>query len=106
KDELAANRCVAVSVPVYPVCWLPDEIRSTGEITMPPEGELTNEGHAVCLVGYEDLAGEPELGGGRFLLRNSWDSLWGVNCEFGTGYGTIPYAYISTYGMEAYSIES
>lgn len=105
KDELAANRCVAVSVVVYDYCWFPDEIRNSGDVTMPFPGDTSNEGHAVCLVGYEDLPGEPELGGGRFILRNSWDKLWGVNCEFGSGYGTLPYAYLTTYGMEAYSIQ-
>jgi hypothetical protein len=105
KDELARNRCVAVSVIVFEENWMTREIRSTGSVTMPTPGEVSNQGHAVCLVGYQDLAGEPELGGGQFILRNSWDSYWGVNCDFGTGYGTIPYGYLTTYGMEAYSIE-
>jgi C1A family cysteine protease len=105
KDELAAGRCVAISVVVYDYCWTTPEIRNSGNITMPFPDDISNEGHAICLVGYEDLEGEPELGGGRFILRNSWDSYWGVNCEFGTGYGTMPYAYLTTYGMEAYSIQ-
>lgn len=105
KDELARNRCVAVSVDVFEECWTTRDIRSTGSVTMPAPGGVSNEGHAVCLVGYQDLDGEPELGGGQFILRNSWDSYWGVNCDFGTGYGTIPYGYLTTYGMEAYSIE-
>ncbi len=106
KDELARRRCVAVSVVVYDYCWTTnDEVRSSGNVTMPFPGDVSNEGHAICLVGYEDLPGEPELGGGRFLLRNSWDSYWGVNCEFGSGYGTLPYTYLTTYGMEAFSID-
>ena len=103
KDALAAGYCVAVSVAVFDESWLTDEIRSTGNVVMPTPGEVSNEGHAVCLVGYEDLDGEPELGGGRFIVRNSWDSYWGVNCEFGVGYGTMPYSYLTTYGTEAYS---
>jgi C1A family cysteine protease len=105
KDELAADRPVAVSLVVYDYCWFADEIRSSGDVTMPFPGDTSNEGHAICIVGYEDLPGEPELGGGRFLFRNSWNSLWGVNCQYGTGYGTLPYAYLTTYGMEAYSID-
>jgi hypothetical protein len=105
KDALAAGYCVAVSVAVFDESWLTDEIRSTGNVVMPTPGEVSNEGHAVCLVGYEDLDGEPELGGGRFIVRNSWDSYWGVNCEFGVGYGTMPYSYLTTYGTEAYSIQ-
>lgn len=103
KDELASDRCVAVSVAVYDDCWMTEDIRNTGNVTMPFPGELTNAGHAVCLVGYEDLEEEPELGGGRFIVRNSWDSYWGVTCDFGTGYGTLPYAYVTTY-CQAYSI--
>jgi len=105
KDELAANRPVAVSVVVYDYCWFSEEIRSSGDVTMPFPGDTSNEGHAICIVGYEDLNGEPELGGGRFIIRNSWDGLWGVNCQFGAGYGTLPYAYLTTYGTEAYSID-
>ena len=104
KDELAQGRCVAVSVAVYDYCWMTDQIRSTGNVTMPFPGDVTSEGHAICLVGYEDLDGEPDLGGGHFILRNSWNGYWGVNCEFGIGYGTLPYAYLTTYGSEAYSI--
>ncbi|MBZ5524487.1 MAG: C1 family peptidase [Acidobacteriia bacterium] len=105
KDELAANRPVPVSVVVYEDCWFPDEIRNSGDVTMPFPGDKSNAGHAICIVGYEDLPGEPELGGGRFIIRNSWDGLWGVNCQFGSGYGTLPYAYLTTYGTEAYSID-
>jgi hypothetical protein len=105
KDALAADQCVAVSLVVFEEDWMTEVIRSTGAVTMPAPGGSSKDGHAVCLVGYEDLDGEPEMGGGRFILRNSWDSNWGVNCEFGTGYGTIPYGYLTTYGMEAYVIE-
>jgi len=105
KTELAQGRPVAITVPVFDYCWFNSETRSSGDITLPIPGDITNEGHAVCLVGYEDLLGEEELGGGRFLVRNSWDALWGVNNPLGAGYGTIPYSYITTYGDEAYSIE-
>jgi hypothetical protein len=104
KDALASNLPVPVSLVVYDYCWFPDEVRSSGDVTMPFPGDVSNQGHAVCIVGYEDLPDEPELGGGRFIIRNSWDGLWGINCQFGTGYGTIPYAYLTTYCMEAYSI--
>lgn len=104
KDELASNRRVAVSLAVFDDSWTTEDIRNMGNVTMPFPDEVSNAGHAVCLVGYEDLGEEPQLGGGRFILRNSWDRYWGVNCDFGTGYGTIPYAYVTTYCQEAYSV--
>lgn len=59
----------------------------------------------MCLVGYEDLAQEEELGGGKFILRNSWGTTtWAYQSAYSPGYGTIPYAYIARYGQEAYSI--
>jgi hypothetical protein len=105
KQELALKRCVAVNVAYFDESWATTDARSTGNVTLPVPGGETQDGHAVCLVGYEDLPGNPELGGGRFILRNSWNGTWGVNCPYGTGYGTLPYAYLVTYGAEAYSIE-
>lgn len=105
KGELARGRCVAIAVPFYESVWLADEIRRSGDIGLPVPGDAANGGHAVCLVGYEDLLDEPEIGGGRFIVRNSWNAQWGMECLFGVGYGTIPYAYITTYGREAYSIQ-
>jgi hypothetical protein len=104
KDELGEARYVAVSVAAFDYCWTTPATRSSGNVIMPFPGDVTRAGHAVCLVDYEDLEGEPELGGGRFILRNSWNGYWGVNSPYSTGYGTIPYAYLTTYGKEAYSI--
>jgi len=56
-------------------------------------------------VGYEDIPTEPDLGGGKFYLQNSWDGEWATEPVLGTvGFGTIPYSYIAQYGEEAYSI--
>jgi hypothetical protein len=105
KHELQRGRCVAFSVPVFN-SWLRNvEVTRTGEIVLPiPEEERTG-GHAMCIVGYEDLPSEGEWGGGKFLVRNSWDSYWATESEYGQGYGTIPYAYIARFGTEAYSVE-
>lgn len=103
KNELANGRCVAFSVPVFN-SWLRSSwVAYSGDITMPIPGELRVGGHAMCMVGYVDLP-NPGLGGGRFILRNSWGTDWGINSSFGAGYGTIPYAYIARMGAEAYSI--
>lgn len=83
-----------------------DEVTRTGEILNPIPGEQEVGGHAMCFVGYEDIPGEPDLGGGKFYLRNSWDSYWATHPVLATpGYGTIPYSYIARFGAEAYSID-
>lgn len=103
KNELAAGRCVAFSVPVFN-SWLGSQwVAYNGDITMPVPGEVRVGGHAMCLVGYIDMP-NPGLGGGRFILRNSWGATWGINSPHGAGYGTIPYAYLARMGAEAYTI--
>jgi len=105
KHELQRQRCVAFSVPVFD-SWLNNtEVRRTGEIVLPFPGEGSDGGHAMCIVGYQDEPGEIHVGGGRFLLRNSWNTYWATESQYGAGYGTIPYAYIARYGAEAYSID-
>lgn len=104
KNELAGGRCVAFSIPVFNSWFGSRWVAYSGDITMPIPNEIRVGGHAMCLVGYMDLP-NPGLGGGRFILRNSWGGFWGVNNQFGVpGYGTIPYAYIARMGSEAYSV--
>ncbi|WP_141213294.1 C1 family peptidase [Janthinobacterium sp. PC23-8] len=104
KGELAANRCVAFSIPVFN-SWLRNPwVANKGDIPMPIPTEIRVGGHAMCLVGYIDMPNQPELGGGRFILRNSWGATWGINSPYGSGYGTIPYAYLAKLGAEAYSL--
>jgi C1A family cysteine protease len=75
----------------------------TGDIVLPTPGDSVEGGHSMCLVGYVEEPGAPGWGGGRFLVRNSWDR-WGIKCRYGKGYGTIPFSYILRYSEEAYSI--
>ncbi|MBB5055473.1 hypothetical protein HDF16_000142 [Granulicella aggregans] len=105
KAELDQGRCVAVAVAYFRDSWETDEIRNSGRVTLPFPGTVTHEGHAVCLVGYQDLPDDAPNGYGRFLLRNSWNGYWAVAGEFGVGYGSMPYSYLTTYGHEAYSLE-
>ncbi len=105
KNELARRRCVAFDVPVFNSWYQNPEVTRTAHIALPIHGESAVGGHAMCLVGYEDMPGEEDLGGGRFYLRNSWGNAWATQSSLSVaGYGTIPYAYIARYGQEAYSI--
>ncbi|MBZ5627386.1 MAG: C1 family peptidase [Acidobacteriia bacterium] len=104
KSELEQGRCVSFSVPVYNSWYRNDWVAYTGNITMPVPNEVRVGGHAMCLVGYVDLPDQPGFGGGSFLLRNSWGDQWAIEGAYGVGYGTIPYAYIARYCMEAYSM--
>jgi hypothetical protein len=104
KTALASKQWVAFSIPVYNSWYLSSQVRLTGDITNPIPGEMRLGGHAMCIVGCIDLPDRPELGGGRFVLRNSWGPLWGGQSPYGAGYGTIPYIYIQRFGMEAYTL--
>jgi C1A family cysteine protease len=105
KSELAQGRCVAFSIPVFDSWYQNDEVTRSGEIINPIPNEEDVGGHAMCFIGYEDLPSEDDLGGGRFYLRNSWDSMWATQSVLGSpGYGTIPYSYIQRFGTEAFSV--
>lgn len=60
-----------------------DQVAQTGVVPMPAQGEKVLGGHAVAAVGYDDKTQ-------RFIARNSWGPIWGMN-----GYFTIPYAYLT-----------
>jgi len=103
KQKLADGKPVAFAVPVYPY-WLTNPVRTTGDVRMPLPGEdwpdKKTRGHAMCLVGYVDDPMVP--GGGYFVLRNSWGTIWASKGEI-PGYGRLPYAYMSEYGTAAYT---
>jgi hypothetical protein len=104
KHELEQGRVVAFSIPAYRSWYLNTWVRYTGDILVPLPGENRIGGHSMCLVGYVDMPNKEELGGGRFIVRNSWGEDWGRRCPYGKGYGTIPYSYIDRQCLEAYSI--
>jgi C1A family cysteine protease len=106
KHELANGHCVAFSIPVFNSWYGNPVVESTGDIINPVPGEAVIGGHAMTMIGYQDSVDpneDPGLGGGHFLIRNSWAN-WGNTSSHGTGYGTIPYAYIARFGKEAYSL--
>jgi len=104
KAALSGGHWVPFSIPVFNSWYLNSQVRLTGDISNPLPGEVRAGGHAMAIVGCLDLPDRPDLGGGRFILRNSWGSTWGQTCRYGAGYGTIPYIYIQRFGMEAYTL--
>jgi C1A family cysteine protease len=105
KAALAEGLCVAFTIPVFNSWYENTEVERTGELVNPIPGEQNVGGHAMCLVGYEDLPDQTALGGGRFYLRNSWGTTWAYQSAIGAaGYGTIPYSYIAGNCEEAYAI--
>lgn len=99
KTALATGSVIAFSIPVYNSWYQSSETARTGRITMRVGSEAVAGGHAMCLIGYQDDPQSP--GGGYFILRNSWFGNWGTQCPFGSGNGTIPYAYIENECWEA-----
>lgn len=67
---------------------------STGNLSLPKQGEKLIGGHAVCLVGYDDERVNPDKSVGAFLVRNSWGTGWGLN-----GYFWMPYNYVGNTKM-------
>jgi hypothetical protein len=102
--ELLGGHTVAFSIPVFNSWYRSPAVAYSGNLTMPIPGEVRVGGHAMCIVGCIDQPDQPQIGGGRFILRNSWGSRWGINSPHGIGYGTIPYAYVARFGVEAYSV--
>ena len=102
KAALATRRPVGFSIPVYTSWYRSAEVQRSGRLTMPLPNDTQEGGHAICAVGYQDLATAP--GGGYFLIRNSWGTGWAYQSPYGPGYGVIPYAYIAGYNWEAYTL--
>jgi hypothetical protein len=96
---------VAIGIPVYASWYESGVVRKYGNITVPLPGEVPDPiGHAITLVGYEDNA--DYAGGGYFIVRNSWGKNWATSGVFGSGYGTIPYRYISDFNWDAWHVAS
>ena len=58
------------------------DVAKTGNMPMPKEGEKILGGHAVALVGFDDIRNV-------FIVRNSWGDNWGDK-----GYFYMPYDFI------------
>jgi hypothetical protein len=110
RTEIDNERAVTFWVPVFKSWSANQWSLFLGEITMPIPGETAQDAHAMCIVGYMDQPEFPEIGGGRFIVRNSWGTNWGLlnmwsdRVVLPNGYGTIPYAYITKFGQEAFIV--
>jgi hypothetical protein len=101
KTHLSRQRPVTLSIPVYNSWYQSAETSRSGRITMRIGQEPPVGGHAVLLVGYQDIATSP--GGGYFIVRNSWGTRWANQSPYGQGYGAIPYQYITNEASEAFT---
>jgi C1A family cysteine protease len=101
RQQIDEERPVVLSVKTFPA-WDYPTTQDTGEIPLPIPGQVCDGGHAVCVVGYELGATWP--GGGAFIFRNSWGAKWAKpQGRLGGGYGTLPFAYVRKYGLEAFA---
>ena len=82
KSALVAGFPVVFGFIVYESFESP-EVAKTGMMPMPKAGEYILGGHAVALVGFDDVRQV-------FIVRNSWGEGWGDR-----GYFYMPYAFIS-----------
>lgn len=94
------RRPVEFAVPLYESVYNAETQRS-GKMFLPLPGDESLGGHAMCIVGYKEEDSVP--GGGFFILRNSWGTGWGYECDYGAGYGTIPFAYVTKMAREIFS---
>ena len=68
------------------------EMALNGLLRMPGSGEKTIGGHAVAVVGFDDVKQ-------RFMVRNSWGQNWGDH-----GYFYMPYDYYRDYTWDAWVV--
>jgi hypothetical protein len=95
KQVLESGRCVCYA------SNLDGWNTGTGEISMPPAGTALGGGHCTAIVGYIDRDDLPaELGGGYFIIRNSWGGAGSAANVLGPEYGghlLMPYAWYQSY---------
>jgi C1A family cysteine protease len=82
RTALAAAYPFVVGISVYD-SFETDAVAASGRVPMPnKKKESLLGGHAVVCVGYDNPSE-------RWIMRNSWGTMWGVD-----GYFTLPYEYL------------
>jgi len=79
---LASGYPIIIGMSVYE-SFESQEVAQTGIVPMPKNNEQLLGGHCVLVVGYDNASQ-------RFIVKNSWNTTWGIQ-----GYFTIPYAYLT-----------
>jgi C1A family cysteine protease len=97
--QIDQGRPVILGVRTFPT-WDFPTVADTGEINLPLPLDVSDGGHAVCLVGYERRPNVP--GGGVFVFRNSWGKTWASKSRYKPGYGTLFFEYVRLYAVEAF----
>ena len=88
KGILAQGSPVIIGFTVYE-SFEGNAIAKNGIMPMPKTSEKVLGGHAVLVVGYKLINGQP-----YWIVRNSWGTGWGDG-----GYFYMPEAYLTTKGL-------
>lgn len=92
---------VVLGILVFNSWYMSRAAHRTGKVTLPLPDEEPIGGHALCAVGYVDDDSVP--GGGYFIMRNSWGQHWAAHSPEAPGHALIPYAYIETCAVDAFT---
>jgi C1A family cysteine protease len=79
---------VVIGIPCFLEIFFAD---SSGYIPYPMNPDVIYGGHAICIVGYDDVKQQ-------VMFKNSWGPDWGNN-----GYGFLPYRYINDFLWDAWA---
>ncbi len=82
-----AKKALRASHPVFFGFEVPSDMASC-LASIRPSTKVTRGGHAVLIVGYQDDSTNEKLGGGYFIIKNSWSEGCGDH-----GYQYLPYSY-------------
>ena len=89
------------AIPVYP-SWGNAETSRTGFVPEEFDGEQPIGHHALICCGYFNDNEAP--GGGYFVFRNSWGTLWAYESQKGGGYGFLSYSYMQRNARDCFAL--